>query len=147
MSCAYPKSWYLGFSQHPLACCLWDHSALGLFAKHLFPLPASAAGGERSFNVYGSIHTKKRNRLGNDKLDTLAKVTMNTRQLERREAYIRDDVRTDETMAWFYNFDFRSDFGAIQSSVEEEEDHLEQSLVDAEERTADNVAAGNGDEG
>ena len=127
-----PTSWYLGYSKHPLGCCLWDYSALGLFARHIFSLPASAAGGERSFNVYGSIHTKKRNRLSGQMLDTLAKVKMNTNQLKRRQAYVQDDARSDETMAWFYDFNFRSDFGALRRSIEEDEAELEQMLDDAD---------------
>lgn len=35
-------------------------------------------------------------------------------------------------MAWFYDFDFRSDFGAIRRSIEEDEAELEQMLEDAE---------------
>jgi hypothetical protein len=47
---------------------------------------ASAAGGECSFSMYNEVHTKKRNRLGDDKLDCVAQIRMNLNQLDRHMA-------------------------------------------------------------
>jgi len=81
--------------------------------KVLFPLLTSAAGGERTFNVYGSIHTKKRNKLGPEKLDSLARVKHNTKQLQRK--LVPRSVLTLRAL-------FSTDFKAWDDVEEEEEE-------------------------
>jgi hypothetical protein len=88
--------------QHPLKFYRYKHTADAVLAKAVFPLMSSAAGGERSFNVYGSTHTKKRNRLGADKLDALARVKVNTKTLARKGAPFLDGARAVATLHGLY---------------------------------------------
>eukprot|EP00957_Ditylum_brightwellii_P052583 3986970-Ditylum_brightwellii.AAC.1 len=57
-----------------------------IMALTISPFMASAAGGERSFSVYNEVHTKERDRLGDDKLDCVAQIRMNLNQLDRHMA-------------------------------------------------------------
>eukprot|EP00957_Ditylum_brightwellii_P153595 11689478-Ditylum_brightwellii.AAC.1 len=54
---------------HPLSFYALMPIVEAIMALTIFPFMASAAGGELSFSVYNEVHTKKCNRLGNDKLD------------------------------------------------------------------------------
>ena len=89
-------------TKHPLNVYGMQYSARATLAKCLFPMAASAAGGERSFNVYSSTHTKKRYRLGGEKLDSLARIRVNTRQLKRTGMYMVSDARSIETLRYLY---------------------------------------------
>lgn len=89
---------------HPLKYYGLRHQAEAVMAKALFPLMTSAAGGERSFNVYGSTHSKKGNRMGNAKLDAVVRVRMNTQQLIRKsDATSAAGSRTIETLGYLYS--------------------------------------------
>ena len=60
--------------EHPLVRYGMSFVAEAAMVKVLFPLMTSAAGGERSFSVYGNTHTKKRNRMNAAKLDSLVRL-------------------------------------------------------------------------
>lgn len=50
---------------------------LAEFARKLFTIPCSSAAAERSWNVFGTIHTKKRNRLSTETEEKLVFVYAN----------------------------------------------------------------------
>mmetsp|Transcript_6553 Transcript_6553/g.10330 ORF Transcript_6553/g.10330 Transcript_6553/m.10330 type:complete len:157 (+) Transcript_6553:375-845(+) len=93
----------IGGHFHPLRFYRFKFTPYAIMANHIFRLPSSAAGGERSFNVYGSTHTKKRNRLGAQKLDNLAIVKVNTKQLERNTHYYNVEARPKAVLELFFS--------------------------------------------
>jgi Ran GTPase-activating protein (RanGAP) involved in mRNA processing and transport len=99
-------------------------------AKALFPLMTSAAGGERSFNVYGSTHTKKRNRLGAAKLDSLVRVKVNTKKLKHVLSFAREQ-RTLDTLKYFFTRD-STDLDAVDDEEDEEEEEADEEEADEE---------------
>ena len=58
-----------------------------LLGRHLFRMPASAAGGERNFSVYGKVHTSMRNRLNPKNLDMIVLI------LQAQPCYSRTQKR------------------------------------------------------
>jgi hypothetical protein len=69
----------------------WDGPGCGEFpalyphAKRLFSIPTSSAASERAWSVLGAIHTKRRNRLGNDKVNKLAFIYINAALLDAED--------------------------------------------------------------
>lgn len=114
-----------GGLQHPLRYYALQFNPEAIMAKNLFSFPTSAAGGERSFNVYDSKHTKKRNRIENKKLDALVKVTMNRKQLARKMV-VWTTERQNDTIAFFFSAEYAlrtiCTTATSETSEEDEED-------------------------
>ena len=60
--------------------------------SRLGAIPASSASAERVWSALGSIHSKKRNRLSNEKLEKLDAVYINLRSLNRQTKRRRVDI-------------------------------------------------------
>jgi len=122
--------------EHPIS--FFDCSTMeGLFAQVLFRLPASAAGGERSFNVYSDVHSKKRNRMGGEKLDKMVQIRMNSKQIKR--AHLVDiHVRSESLLAFIYSNSFETSSSLIEDveseQVNQEFDEQEEQEVEQEEQ-------------
>ena len=71
-----PVSWSKG---------LCSSSLLSQIATRILMMPASSAATERSFSVYSHIHSKKRNRLTNDRAAKLVYVSHNQNLLKKME--------------------------------------------------------------
>ena len=54
-------------------------------ALRLFSSPTSSASSERVWSVYSFIHSKKRNRLGNKKIEMLAYIYINAALLDSKD--------------------------------------------------------------
>jgi len=108
---------------HPMLYHALNNSVVALMATVLFSLPCSAAGGERAFSVYGATHTKKRNRMANDKLDDLAKLRFNSKQLKCGGTYDAASSRTKQTILNFYEFNIMKGDEEHLSSDEDPDDN------------------------
>ena len=91
-----PVSWWKG---------LCSSSSLSKVASRILMMPASSAATERSFSVYSHIHSKKRNRLTNDRASKLLYVSHNENLLKKiekgdRSIYISDTVEDFEEVDW-----------------------------------------------
>ena len=65
-------------------------------AASVLTLPASSAATERSFSSFEVIHTKKRNRLTNDRLNKLVFVRHNSRLLSNSNYHDMDPDSDEE---------------------------------------------------
>lgn len=98
----------IAVTDHPLKTFAFSGTNEAIMAKALFRCPSSAAGGERSFNQYGATHTKKCNRLGDDKLDSLVMIKVNTKQLLRANAATQaGSARSAAVMSTIYSTDIK----------------------------------------
>jgi hypothetical protein len=122
-------------ARHPLNFHSFGYGAENVMAKALFPLMTSAAGGERSFSVYGATHTKKRNRLGAHVLDSLARVKVNTKQLIRKTVFMTPEVRDVATLRYFYSKNYKATLGTVDTLMYDiatlEQDAPDPATVDA----------------
>eukprot|EP00957_Ditylum_brightwellii_P025821 1953537-Ditylum_brightwellii.AAC.1 len=74
-------------------------------ALAIFPFMASVAGGEYSFSMYNEVHTKKRNRLGDDKLNCVSQIRMNLKQLNKHMA-VYNEVRSTAIVDFLHSTAF-----------------------------------------
>ena len=72
-----------------------DYPLLSPIAIRIFSCPTSSASSERVWSVYSFIHTKKRNRLGNEKVGKLAYIYINSCLLDAADGV---DYTTPELM-------------------------------------------------
>lgn len=73
------------------------YPSLSRIAKRLYSIIPSSAASDREWNVFSTIHTKKRNRLSNEKVEKLAFVYISSALLDEKDN--RDytvDSDTDE---------------------------------------------------
>eukprot|EP00957_Ditylum_brightwellii_P005318 405803-Ditylum_brightwellii.AAC.1 len=88
---------------------------------------ASAAGGELSFSVYNEVYTKKHNRLGDDKFDSVSHIRMSPKQLDRHMA-VYNKIRS---MA-IVNFLHSTAFVQHRNNAEEELDDNVEAISDGD---------------
>lgn len=96
---------------HPLMAAAAESGTLASLQSAVAVLPASAAGGERSFSVYGKVHTALRNKMRADKLDKMVMVRMNSGQLKRQSAHL-NLKRSKQTFQFFYSANHADRFSA-----------------------------------
>lgn len=65
---------------------------LATIAIRIFSCPTSSASSERVWSVYSFIHTKKRNRLGNEKVGKLAYIYVNSSLLDEHDKKYYEDL-------------------------------------------------------
>jgi hypothetical protein len=62
-----------------------SYPSLSRIAKRLYSIVPSSAASQRGWNVCSTIHTKKRNRLSNEKVEKLAFVYINATLLDEKD--------------------------------------------------------------
>lgn len=75
-----------------------DYPLLGKIALRLFTIPTSSAASERVWSIYSFIHSKRRNRLGLEKVEKLVFIYINNCLLDPVDSidYIADDENEEE---------------------------------------------------
>lgn len=89
-------------------------------------MPASSAATERSFSVYSHIHSKKRNRLTNDRAAKLLYVSHNENLLNKIEKGDRSifisDTDTSDTVKDFEEVDWHEEDSNAEDNIEDDDD-------------------------
>lgn len=112
-----PVSWWKG---------LCSSSSLSKVASRILMMPASSAATERSFSVYSHIHSKKRNRLTNDRAAKLLYVSHNENLLNKIEKGDRSifisDTDTSDTVKDFEEVDWHEEDPNAEDNIEDDDD-------------------------
>lgn len=79
-----PTAWWKGFCSSTELCKL---------ASRFLELPATSAACERSFSTYGGVHTKKRNRLTNERAAKIVYISHNLKLQKQDVSVVAREVR------------------------------------------------------
>lgn len=122
-----PSTWWNG---------ICGSSKLSKIASAILSLPSSSAATDRSFSTYSLIHTKKRNKLTNERAGKLLYIHQNQNNLHKKQVQKKNSQNTEkniqsdvsETHSIVNDFDMApstSTFNINQSSekVEAEAEH------------------------
>ncbi|CAI6370788.1 unnamed protein product [Macrosiphum euphorbiae] len=84
-----PSTWWNG---------ICGSSSLSKIASGILSLPSSSAATERSFSTYSLIHTKKRNKLTNERAGKLLYIHQNQNNLHKKQVQKKNSQNTEKSI-------------------------------------------------